>query len=208
MSCNTTFPLPDFIDRAKAGNLTLFFWAESQNMSINVYSWSQATGATTQLSSDGRSLFPQTDGTTVAWQTDDTAPPSNPPFTLSTENIASGSTGTLSTNMMQFQPSSGVLGWLEQTIPFGGDLANVTAQAIKASNGTTTSTLTNLLSSVFFGSSGGYVAYEQGGQLYDWSPAGGSAILFNAAPGQVHLAGSTIYFTNGASQALYAVPMR
>jgi Bacterial Ig domain len=184
------------------GNLALFFWAEFPNASLqnitNVYSWSQATGTTTQLSSDGLSLGPQTDGTTVAWQTDHAALPPNPPFTLSTENIASGSTATLSTNMTNFQLNAGVLGWLEQT---------GTTQAIKASNGTTTSTLTNLLSGVLFGSSGGYVAYEQGGQLYDWSPAGGSVLLFNAAPSQVHLAGSTIYFTNGASQAVYAVPM-
>ena len=194
------------------GNLTLFFWAEFpnaslQNITTNVYSWSQATGTTTQLSSDGLSLYPQTDGTTVAWQTDHAAPPQNPPFTLSTENIASGSTGTLSTNMTQFQLNAGVLGWLEQTTSSSGGVSTITGQAIKASNGATTSTLTNLLSSVLFGSSGGYVAYEQGGQLYDWGPAGGSVLLFNAAPGQVHLAGSTIYFTNGASQAVYAVPM-
>jgi hypothetical protein len=189
------------------GNLTLFFWAESQNESTNVYSWSQATGTTTQLSSDGLSLYPQTDGITVAWQTDQAAPPPNPPFTLSTENIASGTPGTLSTDMTQFQLNAGVFGWLEQTISSSGGVSTVTAQAIKASNGATTSTLTNLLSSVFFGSSGGYVAYEQGAQLYDWSPAGGSVLLFNAAPGQPRLGGSTIYFTNGASQVVYAVPM-
>jgi hypothetical protein len=189
------------------GSLTLFFWAESQNESANVYSWSQATGTTTQLSSDGLSLYPQTDGTTVAWQTDHAAPPPNPPFTLSTENIASGFPGTLSTDMTRFQLNAGVFGWLEQTISSSGGVSTVTAQAIKASNGVTTSTLTNLLSSVFFGSSGGYVAYEQAGQLYDWSPAGGSVLLFNAAPGEPHLAGSTIYFTNGASQVVYAVAM-
>ena len=185
------------------GNLTLFFWAEFpnaslQNITTNVYSWSQATGTTTQLSSDGLSVYPQTDGTTVAWQTGHAAGSLNPPFTLSVENIASGSVGTLSTTMTSFQLNTGVLAWLEQTN---------SSQTIKASNGATTTTLTNLLSSVLFGSSGGYVAYEQGGQLYDWSTAGGSVLLFNAAPGQVHLTGSTIYFTNGASQALYAVPM-
>jgi hypothetical protein len=191
------------------GDLTLFFWAEFPNDSTNVYSWSQATGTTTQLSSDGLSLYPQTDGTTVAWQTDPAAPPPTPPFafTLSTENIASGTPGTLSTDTTQFQLNTGVFGWLEQTISVSGGVSTVTAQSIKASNGAATSTLTNLLSSVFFGSSGAYVAYEQGGQLYDWSPAGGSVLLFNAAPGQTHLGGSTIYFTNGASQVLYAVPM-
>jgi hypothetical protein len=83
--------------------------------------------------------------------------------------------------MRNFQLNAGVLGWHEQTFSSSGSL---TAQTINASNGVTTSTLTNLLSSVLFGSSGGYVAYEQGGQLYDWSPAGGSVLLFNATPGQ------------------------
>jgi hypothetical protein len=64
----------------------------------------------------------------------------NPPCTLSIENIASGSAGTLSTT-----------------------------------------TLTNLLSSVLFGSSGGYVVYGQGGQLYDWITAGGS-VLYSMQP--------------------------
>jgi hypothetical protein len=188
------------------GNLTLFFWA-NENASTNVYSWSQATGTATQLSSDGLSLYPQTDGTTVAWQTDQASGLPAPPFTLSAEIIGSGSAETLSTNMTNFQLNAGVFGWLEQTISSSVGVSTVTARTIKASNGATTSTLTNLLSSVLFGSSGGYVAYEQGGQLYDWSPAGGSVLLFNAAPGQVNLTGSTIYFTNGASQVVYAAPM-
>jgi hypothetical protein len=189
------------------GKLRLFFWA-GQNTTTNIYSWSQATGATTQLTSDGLSLFPQTDGTTVAWQTDQGPLPPNPPFTLSTENIASGDTGTLSADMQSFQLNAGVFGWIEQTfVTSSTGNPVVTAQTIKASNGTAITTLANLLSSVFFGSSGGYVAYEQSAQLYDWSPAGGSVVLFNAAPGQARLAGSTIYFTNGASQAVYAVTM-
>jgi hypothetical protein len=191
------------------GNLTLFFWSENTGtQAYNIYSWSQATGTTTQLSSDGLSIYPQTDGTTVAWQTDHTTGAPNAPFTLSVESVGSASPAPLSTSMTSFQLNAGVLGWLDQTISTSGVTSTVTAQAIRASNGTTISTLTNELSSVLFGSSGGYVAYEQNGQLYDWSPAGGSALLFNAAPGQVRLTGTTIYFTNGASQALYATPMR
>jgi hypothetical protein len=197
------------------GNLVLFFSASYENASLqtlnNIYSWSQATGTTTQLTSDGLSIYPQTDGTTVAWQTFSAAPAADSlytTYTLWTENIATSSAATLSSDMARFQLNAGVLAWVEQTISGSGDNQTVTAQAIKASNGSTTSTLTNLLSSVFFGSSGGYAAYEMNGQLYDWSPAGGSVLLFNAAPGQVHLAGSTIYFTNAASQVVYAVPMQ
>jgi len=64
-----------------------------------------------------------------------------------------------------------------------------------------------LLTSALFGTSGGYVAYEESGKLYDWSPSGGKTLLFDATPGQVHLTGSTLYFTNGTTQALYSIPM-
>lgn len=198
-------------DFTTAGGLTLYFWTESQNASLqyltNVYSWSQATGTTTQLSSDNLSLYPQTDGTTIAWQTDHAPPPPNAPYTLTTENIASRSIGSLSTNMTTFQLNSGLLGWLEQTISTNNGISTLTAQSIKASNGSSTYTISNLLATAFFGSSGGFIAYEKSGELYDWSPTGGEVLLFESSPGQLHLAGSTVYFTNGNSQALYAVPM-
>jgi hypothetical protein len=181
-----------------SGKLRLFFWADDAS-GMNIYSWNQATNASTQLTSDGHSIYPQTDGTSVAWESS----PLSPPLVLTTEAILSGSPAVLSTNMSNFQLNSGVLAWLEQTI----SASTVTAQAIKVSNGGTVSTLTNVLSSVLFGSNGGFVAYEQGGSLYDWSAAGGPVLLFDAAPSQVHLASSTLYFTNGASQTVYSVPM-
>jgi hypothetical protein len=181
------------------GNIVAFFWAGTNTIS-NIYSWSQATGTSTQITNDGISYFPQTDGTTVAWEAIPNLQAQNPSNTLTAENIASGSAVTLSTVMARFQLNAGVVGWLEQ--PTTG------TSTIKSWNGATTSSLTGLpLNTTFFGSSGGFVAFEQNTQLYDWSPNGGPVVLFNAAPGQVNLAGSTIYFTNGASQVVYAVPM-
>ncbi len=200
----------DFI--SAGGTLTLFYWVESQAANLqyttNVYRWEQASHASTPLSSDGLSLYPQTDGNRVAWQTDHTAPPPNPPYTLSTLALGSNASATLSSSMTSFQLSSGLLGWLEQTISTSANgISTVTAQSIKAADSTTSSTISNLLSSTFFGASGGYVAFEENGHLYDWSVTGGRTLLFDAAPGQVHLTGTTLYFTNGSGQTVYAVPM-
>lgn len=201
-----TVPLPagaKYVTSADFTNvnndITVFYSVEGQagsNLS-NVYSWDQATGISTQLSSDGQSGAPQTDGTTVAWES-----PNGTTYTLTAENIASRSVVTLSTNMTSFALNDGLLAWAELS-------SNGTGQSIKAWNGSSISTITNLSSSKLFGSSGGFVAYQAGGQLYDWSPAGGSVLLFNGTPDPVLLDGSTLYFPNGASsQVLYAVPMQ
>ena len=194
------------------GQLTLFYWAEledsSQHYTTNVYRWDQATNASQPITADGVSLYPQTDGMRIAWQTDHSAPPPQAPFTLSVESIASAGASVLSTSMSNFQLSGGVLAWVDQTVTTSAlGVSTVTAQAIRASDGSTTSTLSGLLTSALFGTSGGYVAYEESGKLYDWSPSGGKTLLFDATPGQVHLTGSTLYFTNGTTQALYSIPM-
>jgi hypothetical protein len=119
-------------------------------------------------------------------------------------DLASTTTEVLSTNIASFALRDGLLGWLEQTLSG----STVTSQAIKASDGTTTSTLSSQLGTVFFGSSGGYVFFEEGGKLYAWSSSGGRMLLFEAAPGQVRLTGKIVYFTNGTSQAVYAVTLQ
>lgn len=191
------------------GDLAVFYTATGPANSSNVYSWDQATGISTQLSSDGLSGGPQpggfsggpeTDATTVAWASSNGMIADQNIYTLTAENIASRSDVTLSTNMTSFALGDGVLAWVELS-------SNGTGQSIKAWNGSAIVTITNLSSSKLFGSSGGYVAYQVAGQLYDWSPTGGSVLLFNAVPGSVLLDGSMLYFTNGTSQALYAVQM-
>ncbi len=200
----------DFV--SSNGQLSLFYWTESQSANqqytTDLYRWDQSNNASVPLTSDGLSLYPQTDGTRVAWQTDRAPPPPNAPYGLRTLALGSNTVTSLSANMVLFELSAGLLGWLDQTIAVSGTgVSTVTAQAIRASDGVTTSTLSNLLGASFLGSSGGYVAFEESAQLYVWSPAGGKTLLFEAAPGQVHLSGTSLYFTNGNRQALYSVPM-
>ena len=180
-----------------SGQLTLFYWAGNGSV-LNVLRWDQTTNTSVQLTTDGLSFYPQTDGMRVAWQTAHSSGPPSPPYTLTSLDLGSNTTQVLSTSMSQFQLSDGLLGWLEQT---------ATSQAIKASDGTTTSTVSPLLGTAFFGSSGSYIAFEEGGKLYAWSGSGGRQLLFDAAPGQVHITGKTVYFTNGNQQVAYAVPL-
>ena len=189
--------LSDFV--TLNGQLTLFYSANSGNAVVNVFRWDQATNISVQLTSDGRSFYPQTDGIRVAWQTSQTPPPMLfAPYTLTTVDLASNTTQVLSTTMSQSQLSSGLLGWVEQT---------AATRAIKASDGTTTSTVSPLLGTVLFGSSGGYIVFEESGKMYAWSVSGGRLLLFDAVPGQVNLTGKTVYFTNGSQQVVYAVPL-
>jgi len=187
------------------GNLTLFYWDSNQATgAYNVLRWDQATNTSVQITSDGLSLYPQTDGTMVAWKTLQGSPPSTTgPFTLTTMDLASSTTNVLSTNTAQFALSAGLLGWLDQTVSG----FTVTSQAIKAWDGTTTSTISTQLGTALFGSSGGYVFFEEGGKLYAWSSSGGRQLLFDAAPGQVRLTGKTLYFTNGTSQTVFGVTL-
>ena len=89
----------------------------------------------------------------------------------------------LSNSAAAFQLSSGLLGWVDKTSSNG----TVTSQAINAWDGTNVTTVSNQLKTVFFGSSGGYIFFEEGGKLYAWSPSAGRQLVFDAAPSQVSL---------------------
>ena len=185
------------------GELALFYSAGST--AVNVYRWDQASNSSVALTSDGLSLYPQTDGVRVAWQTEQGQGLTGPQ-TLSAQDLASGTVSVLSTNMAVFSLADGLLGWEELTIVNGPSPVE-TAEAIRASDGMTTTTVSNVVSSAFFGSSGGYVVFEEGGKLYAWSISGGRRLLFDSNPGQVNLTGKTVYFTNGNTQTLYAVTL-
>ena len=190
------------------GQLNLFYWATMQSSTLtnlnNVYRWNQASNTSTPLSQDGQSIAPQTDGVTVAWESSPT--PLSPPLTLYEYGLTSSTLSTLSTGMTQFELASGLLGWVEQTTS-SGNYSTVLTQTIKASSATTISSISTLLSSVFFGSSGGYIVFQENGKLYAWSPAKGRQLLFDASAGQVRLTGKIVYFVNGNQQVVYAVSL-
>jgi hypothetical protein len=178
------------------GELTVIYWGNG-----NILRWDQATNTSVLLASDGLSYYPQTDGTRVAWQTQEPSPGHlsvDAPFTLTSLNLASNTTQVLSTTMFSFQLANGLLGWLEQSS---------SSQAIKASDGTTISTVSGLIGSSFFGSSGGYIVFQENNKLYAWSVSGGRKLLFDAQAGGVTLTGKTMYFTNGTQQLVYGVTL-
>jgi uncharacterized protein YjdB len=191
------------------GQLTLFYWAAIQNAQLqqttNIYRWDQMTNASTQISNDGVSVFPQTDGVSVAWQSGHGGYPG---LMLSLLNIATNTKTVLASNMIGFQLSNGLVGWLAATswVTIGGNQF-VGSQAIYAFDGTTTTTISTALSSQLFGSSGGYIVFLESGGLYVWSPAGGRQLIFGPSPSQVFLSGKTVYFSTANQQALYAVTL-
>lgn len=83
---------------------------------------------------------------------------------------------------------------------------------VKVSNGTTTTVLSNRLSTRVWGTVNGYVLYQDNGKLYAWSNAGGAVLLFDAVPGNAMISSgtsaTTVFFTNGLHQAVYSVPLQ
>jgi hypothetical protein len=93
----------------------------------------------------------------------------------------------------------GLLAWNESSTGGGG---------IKVSDSANTATITARLSSVLFGTSSGYVLYEDQGALHVWSAAGGSKLIFDAVPRMAMISQKTVYFTNGYENALYQVTLQ
>ena len=184
------------------GQLVLYYSATTSSTSSDIYSWSQATGVSTRITSGGATQSsPQTDGVRVVWET--TTAASNclnlGGCTLSALTISTGTIQTVSQIMANYALSDGLLAWTEKS-PGGGGL--------KVSDGTTTTVLSSQTTAQLFGAGTGYVLYENNGFMYDWSSAGGAQTLFNALPRQAFIAGKTVYFTNGSTNnAVYQVTL-
>ena len=120
---------------------------------IGINSWTQSSGQITPLATAAEwQLDPMTDGTRVAWESNTTGD-STPPYSLISYDIASQAQTTLSTTMSKFQLADGILAWSESG-------SNTTL--IKASDGTTVTTVSSLTSSVLYGTGGGYVLFGEG----------------------------------------------
>ena len=100
-----------------------------------------------------------------------------------------------STANENFQLKDGVLAWIE---------SSRTAKALKALYNGITTIVSNQTTSTFYGTSGGYVIYGEGGKVYARNAATKtSTVLIDAAPAQVKLNGSTMYFVMGSGKAVY-----
>ena len=193
-----------------SGNVTFFYWAQTTGSGttsvFDVYRWSSATNTSTNISGGGaRSIYPQTDGQTVAWlQTPIGGNTTCSPLTVSCTNgstvmsqpLIGGTSVTVSTNANDnFQLHDGVLAWSEPS---------ASVSALKALAGGTTSSISSTTSSVLYGTGGGFVVYGELGKTYSWNRSTkASKSLIDSAPNQVMLSGNTMYFVMGASKAVY-----
>jgi hypothetical protein len=183
------------------GNLALYYSAQTGATGTDIYSWSQATGVSTRITSGGSlQSSPQTDGVRVAWQSAQSVGCEAPgPCGLSELTIASNTIQSLSQTLVNFSLANGLLAWKESSTQGGG---------VKVSDGTTTTVLSAQTSAQLFGVGTGYVLYENNGFMYDWSSAAGAQTLFNATPRQAFIADKTAYFTSGATNnAVYQVTL-
>ena len=197
------------------GVVNFFYWAQSggdgMTSTFDVYKWSSATNTSTKLSGGGaRNIYPQTDGQIVAWlQTpiggattcNGVAVPCTPGSTILSLPAAGGAASTVSSTASEnFQLHDGVLTWLETTS---------TSKALKALVNGVTSTVSGVTSSVLYGTGGGFVVFGESGKTYSWNASTkSSTLLIDAAPNQVLLKGSTLYFVMGASKTVYQVSLK
>jgi hypothetical protein len=192
------------------GNVVFYYWAQTSGTgttsAFDVYRWSSVTNTSTKVSSGGaRSIYPQTDGQTVAWlQTPlgGNATCVGMPVgcttgsTILSQPLSGGAVTTISTNANDnFQLRDGVLTWLETTS---------TTRALKAVSQGTTSTISTITSSVLYATGGGNVVYGELGKTYRWNAGTkASTLVIDTAPNQVLMSGNTMYFVMGTTQAVF-----
>ena len=199
------------------GNVVFFYGAQSGGEGVtstfDVYRWSSLGNASVKLSGGGaRSVYPKTDGQTVAWLQSSTGNASGGSANLMSQPVAGGSTQTVSSNASEgFVLRDGVLAWREtvtstSTGRFGGTVTTVSG--IKASALGSTSTVSSLSSAVLYGAGAGQLLFGESGKVYSWNAATRSSTLrIDAAPSQVMVGGTSVYFAMGATQTVYRITL-
>ena len=194
------------------GVVNFFYWAQTggsgTTSTFDVYQWSSSTNSSTLLSSSGtRSIYPQTDGIRAAWSQAPTSSTNGGLASLVSKPVSGGANTTLSTGMSNFKVGGGLIAWVEGTSSTNAQgIQTTTITGLKALNASgTTSTITSAPTAVLYGAGNGVVVYGALNKTYTWSAANGpsSSLLIDTTPGQVLISGSTMYFTQGASQAVY-----
>lgn len=195
------------------GNVVFFYGAQSGGEGVtstfDVYRWSSLSNTSVKLSSGGaRSIYPKTDGRTVAWLQSATGSAAGGSASLLSQPVTGGGVQTVSSNASEgFVLRDGVLAWREtvtstSTGQFGGPVTTVTG--IKASALGSTSTVSSLSSAVLYGAGAGQLLFGESGKVYSWNAATRSSTLrIEAAPNQVMVSGGNVYFVMGATQTVY-----
>jgi len=175
----------------------VWFWGqtggEGTTSQFDIFRWRSDTGTSTRITSGGaRHIYPQVDGTRVAWQQSPIGGSSDSTFALTTTALSAVVPSTVATKATSFVLREGVLAWMETP--------TTTSRALKAATDGTTRTISSLSSATLLANGGGGVAYGEGGKTYTWaSSTGQSTLRLDTAPGQVFIAGGAIVFTVGPS---------
>jgi hypothetical protein len=113
--------------------------------------------------------------------------------------------------MSNFKVGGGVVAWVEGTTSTNSqNIQTTTITGLKAlSSSGTTSTITAAPTAVLYGAGNGMVVYGAQNKTYTWSATStpSSSLLIDTTPGQTMISGSTLYFTQGATQAVYKVTL-
>jgi hypothetical protein len=179
------------------GVVDFWFWGqtggEGTASQFDIFRWRSDTGLSTRITSGGsRQIYPQVDGARAAWQQSPVGGSSDGSFALTATALSSVAPASLAAKATSFQLRDGVLAWVETP--------TTTSRALKASAGSTTSTLSNLSTATLLANGGGRVAYGEGGKTYTWTASTSQTTLrLDTAPGQVFIAGGALVFTVGSS---------
>ena len=196
------------------GVINFFYWSpivgSGNTKSYDIFKWASDSLTSTALSSGGfKSIYPQTDGQRVAWIQTPMGSTDNGLATLNTQSISGGAINPVSSSMLNFNLSGGVLAWTEgniSTVSQGS--INTTTTTITALKASTTSgpinTVSNLSSVVLLGVGGGGVVYVQQNKVYFFNASTlVSTVLIDSVPTQTLISGNTMLFTFGKNQSVY-----
>jgi hypothetical protein len=196
------------------GVVNFFYWAQTGSggttSNFDVYQWSSSTNTSTLVSNSGfRSIYTQTDGIRAAWSQAPTLTVNGGLSSLITRSVSGGVNTTLSNNMSYFKVGGGLIAWVEgtkNTNAQGIQTTTITGLKVLNSNATTSNVSTSP-TSVLYGAGNGVLVYGVQNKTYAWSATSGQVAnqLIDTTPSQVLISGSTMYFTQGASQAVYKV---
>jgi hypothetical protein len=199
------------------GVVNFFFWAQTggsgTSSNFDVYQWSSNTNTSTLLSNTGfRSIYPQTDGIRAVWSQGVTSTPNGGLANLISRSVTGGVNSTLSTSMSTYKVGGGLVAWVEgtsNTNTQGIQTTTITGLKVLNANGNT-STISSSPTAVLYGAANGVVVYGMQNKTYTWSATTGQVAsqLIDTTPGQVLFSGSTMYFTQGNSQAVYKVTLQ
>lgn len=187
----------DYDFAVSGGAVDFWYWGQTggsgTSSTFDIFNWNSSTSTSTRItSSAGRNIYPQVDGTRVAWQQTPVGGSADGTFTLVGQSLPTGSTATLATQVTSFKAKDGVTAWLSTGT--GG------SKSLKALSAAGTVTLSSLSTATLSAVGSGYVIFGEGGKIYSWSSAANTrTLLVETAPGQIFVSSGAVIFTLNSS---------